>query len=212
MDRQSLIDLGIGEDVVDKVMRLHGKTVTPLNAKISGLESDVSTLTATKSKLETDLQAARNEVQSITNTFSNDQEAFKAKYETAQADLDTEKKAHAAYRTEVADKQKNAAIDSLYADLLTKSGLRPDLIPNELKLVNRESLVLDKDGKALKDADKVIADAKTRWEKDFATETEGGAKVFGGSSFSTKPPSGAVAKTANASINAAIRGGTVNED
>jgi len=129
------------------------------------------------------LDAAQKEVDGFVETYNNEQESYKAKYEAElpalQDKYDKEVAAHAAFRTETENASKNATVDKLYTDVLTTAGLRPDLIANELKLANRELLALDDKGVALKDAAKALADAKTRWTTDdFAVETRGGAKTF----------------------------------
>jgi hypothetical protein len=144
--------------------------------------------------------------------YNADSESYKNKYETElpalQKKYDDEVAAHATFRTETETAAKNAITDKLYSDLLTKAGLRPDLISNELKLANRELLALDKDGKALKDPEKAIADAKTRFANDFAEEKQGGAGALtGGNTFSKKiSPTTITGATENTDMNAWIRG------
>ena len=214
MEREQLIAMGLDKKQVDAIMKLHGLGINPLNTQIA-------TLTADNARLTTDLEVAQGEVTSITNTYNNDQESYKAKYETAEAariqatkDHANEVAAHTATKTAHEAEKTNAAIDTAYTELLASSGLRPDLIPNELKLANRESLALDDKGK-LKDPDKVLADAKTRWPKDFAEEREGGVSTFsaGGSAFMQSPPAASTQKEgANSAINAMLRAGRTGAD
>lgn len=210
MTRQELLDLAVDEAVVDKIMRLHGKTINPLKADNEKLAADNEALSA-------DLTKAQGEIKSITEKHENDQSSFKAKYEaevavreTAEKDLVAERVAHKTTRDDFAKKESDATINKVYSELLTQSGFRPDLVDKEIKLANRDALALDKDGK-LKGSDKILADAKSRWPNDFADATEGGAFTFSGGLFSgNKTPSPAM-QNDSAAMNAWIRGNSGNE-
>ena len=209
MTRESLAALGLDKKHVEAIMSLHGQTVNPLNAQIT-------TLTVDNNKLKADLETVQGEINSITETYNNDQEAYKPKYEAevaareaAETKYNNEVAAHNTTKTNYEAEKTNAAVDKAYAELLTASGLRPDLIQNELKLANREALKLDdKDPTKLKDADKVLADAKARWPKDFAEAKEGGATAFAdGNQFTPKTPSSSTSTDGNKSMNNFIRAG-----
>jgi len=180
---------------------------------LNDLETRVNGYLVIAQKAIDDLQKEVDDVMATHNgAYEKDEETWKSKYdtataelETAKSDLATEKVAHEATVTTHKQAATNATIDKLYADALTSAGLRPDLIANELKLANRELLTLDSKG-VLKDTDKAIADAKTRWgEGDFAKETQGGARTVVGGAFGAKTP-GNVSATDNKSMNDWIRG------
>ena len=211
MTRESLVALGLDKKHIDAIMSLHGQTVNPLNTQIT-------TLTADNTKLKTDLESAQGEINSITETYSNDQEAYKPKYEAevqareaVETKYNNEVAAHNTTKTNHEAEKTNAAVDKVYAELLTASGLRSDLIQNELKLANRETLKLDdKDPSKLKDADKVLADAKVRWPKDFAEAKEGGATAFSsGNSFAA--PEGDKSAAYNSRLEEARKAGNTHE-
>lgn len=152
-------------------------------------------VTGYQSAAKTALDALQTEVDNVmkeyNGAYDKDEETYKAKYKAATADLEIVKgdltKEQEAHKLTLATHEQaatNATIDKLYTDALTAAGLRPDLVANELKLANRDLLTLDAKGTALKDTDKAIADAKTRWGKgDFAKETQGGAGTFAGGTF-----------------------------
>ena len=189
--RDMLEEMKVEKADRDKVMAAFGKAFNPIKADLEKAQADLT-------KARSDLEEANKDYNSFYNSYNDDQESFKAKYEaevTAHSEtkvaLETEQAAHIATRTDWENKESNATIDRVYGELLTASGLDPALHANEMKLVNRESLVLDKDGAKFKDADKILADAKMRWpETAFAKTEEGGVKTFGGNGLFAKPAAG----------------------
>jgi len=204
MTRQELIDLGVDEAVVEKIMRLHGKTVNPLKESNEKLAADNGRLSSDLAKAQGEIKTTNEKHEKDMNDLTEKHNAEVEARETAEKELASEKAAHSATKDGFAKKETDAAIDKVYSDLLTQSGFRPDLVDKEIKLADREALVLGKDGK-LKDSDKVLADAKSRWPNDFATSAEKGATTFRGNPFAMQnatPPTAGGNKAMNAFIRA----------
>lgn len=86
MKKQELIDLGIAEDVAEKVIVLHGKDIEAQKTKISDL-------TANQSSLTTQLEEANKQIEGFKGMKIDEIKAaaddYKAKFEKAQTDAAT---------------------------------------------------------------------------------------------------------------------------
>lgn len=146
VSRSWLKGMGLTEEQVNSIIEAHSETVDGLKAERDKFKADAEKLASVQKQLE-DLQ----------------KEDWKAKYES-------ERKAFADYKTDVANKETLGKVKTAYRQLLKDNNIGEKHIDSIMKVTDFGSMKLGEDGK-LTDADKLNESIKSDWS-GFVTSTE----------------------------------------
>lgn len=169
LTRKFLKALGIEDEKIDEIINAHVETLQPIKDERDSLKEKAEQYDAVakeRDKLQKAADAAKD---------SGD-DSYKVKFEELQKEFE-------AYKTEAATKAEKEAKARLYRELAKKAGVNEKRLDAIMKVTSLDGLKLDKDGKALVDADKLEESIKTEWADFLTNETERGAA-------SSNPPAG----------------------
>lgn len=167
LTRKFLKALGIDEEKIEEIINAHVETLQPIKDERDELKTKADALDAVTKERDALKKAAE----------ASDGDAYKAKYEELKTEFD-------AYKAEVTTKAEKDAKARLYRELAKKAGVNEKRIDAIMKVTNLDAVKLDKDGKALADADKLEESIKAEWA-DFLTTSE-----TRGAEAATPPASG----------------------
>lgn len=151
LTRKMLKGMGLTEEQIDTIIEGHDETVSGLKDKITDL--------TTKANQADALKKERDALQKKIDEASGETD-WKAEYDKLKADTEAK---------ETASKVKTA-----YRQLLIDAHVDPDMIDTVMDATRFDDKKLDKDGKTLKDADKLTEGITSKWAKFIVTE---GAKT-----------------------------------
>lgn len=124
MKREDLKALGFEDEVIDKVMALHGKSVTELNTKVATAEQQAT-------QYQEQLQANQTELDTLKESAKGNEELtqqlndLQAKYDTASAESNSNlSKAQKEYAIKLALKDANALDENIILGLLDKDTIK----------------------------------------------------------------------------------------
>lgn len=155
--RRFLSALGIEADKIDEIITAHLETVNELKEARDRYKEDAEKLP--------DVQKQLDEAQ---NSAKNGGE-YEAKYNTIKAEYDQ-------YKQTVETEKSNAAKSTQYRDLLRECGIPEKLLDPVMRIVDLNSVTVDKDGKidGVEDVKKAI---KTNLADFIPADNNQGAKV-----------------------------------
>lgn len=159
--RSMLKGMGLTDEQVSAIIEEHANTV-------SGLKSEIERYKADATKLP--------EVQKELDDLKKGGDDWKDKYEK-------EHKAFTDYKTEVADKESLAKVQSAYKKLLSDNKVGDRHLDSILKVTDFSKMKLGEDGK-LVDEQKLVESIKSDWSGFITTSHTQGADV-------STPPAGA---------------------
>ena len=171
LTRRMLKSMGLNEEQIDTIIDAHTETVDGLKADLSRYKADAEALAGVRKELETAQADLENEKKG----------SWRVKY-------DAIKEEYGAYKTDQEKKAAHAAKEAAYRDLLKKAGVSEKRINAVLKVTDVDGLELDENG-VVKDAAKVTKSIKDEWSDFIATTQTSGAKT------ATPPSNGSTAKT-----------------
>lgn len=159
MTRKMLKAMGIEDEKIDQIIEAHGETVDALKEQRDQYRADAEKLPEVQKQLDT--ANARLE--------SAGKDPWKDKY-------DALNKEYGQYKSDQDAKDTRRAKEAAYREILKDAGIPDKRIAGIIKVSAEaiDALELDDDGRA-KDADKLVAAAKSEWEDFIPTTTEGGA-------------------------------------
>ena len=171
MTRKFLKAMGIEEEKIEQIIEAHSDTVDALKEERDTYKADAEKLADVEKKLtKAEEKLAKNgEGETVPK---EDYDKLKQEYDDYKADI-TVKKA--------------------YTALLKDAGVSEKRIPSILKLIDLETVTLDKDGK-IKDAEKHTETIKTEWADFIETTSVQGANT------ATPPQNNGVSKMTKADI------------
>lgn len=147
LTRKMLKGMGLTEEQIDTIIEGHDETV-------SGLKDKITDLTTKANEAEA-LRKERDDLQKTVDAAKGDTD-WKAEYDKLKADTEAK---------ETASKVKTA-----YRQLLKDAKLDDDMLDTVMEATRFDDMKLDKDGKTLKDADKLTEGIKSKWSKFIVTE------------------------------------------
>lgn len=147
LTRKMLKGMGLTEEQIDTIIEGHDETVSGLKEKITDLTD--------KAKQADTLKKERDDLQKKLDDASGDTD-WKAEYDKLKADTEAK---------ETASKVKAA-----YRQLLKDAKLDDDMLDTVMDATRFDDMKLDKDGKTLKDADKLTEGITSKWSKFIVTE------------------------------------------
>lgn len=147
LTRKMLKGMGLTEEQIDTIIEGHDETVSGLKDKITELTGKANQADALKKERD-DLQKKIDDASGGTD--------WKAEYDKLKADTEAK---------ETASKVKTA-----YRQLLIDAHVDPDMIDTVMDATRFDDKKLDKDGKTLKDADKLTEGITSKWSKFIVTE------------------------------------------
>lgn len=147
LTRKMLKGMGLSEEQIDTIIDGHDETVSGLKDKITDLTDKANQADA--------LRKERDDLQKKIDDASGDTD-WKAEYDKLKADTEA--------------KETTSKVKAAYRQLLTDAHVDPDMIDTIMEATRFDDKKLDKDGKTLKDADKLTEDITSRWQKFIVTE------------------------------------------
>lgn len=147
LTRKMLKGMGLTEEQIDTIIEGHDETVSALKDKITELTGKADQAEALKKERD-DLRKAEEDAKNGTD--------WKAEYDKLKADTEAK---------ETATKVKAA-----YRQLLKDARLDDDMLDTVMDATRFDDMKLDKDGKTLKDADKLTEGITSKWQKFIVTE------------------------------------------
>lgn len=148
LTRKMLKGMGLTEEQIDTIIEGHDETV-------SGLKDRITDLT-TKANEADALRKERDDLQKTVDAAKSDTD-WKAEYDKLKADTEAK---------ETASKVKAA-----YRQLLKDANLDDDMLDTVMDATRFDDMKLDKDGKTLKDVDRLTESITSRWAK-FIVKTD----------------------------------------
>ena len=151
LTRKKLVEMGIDEEVAQKILQIHLGVVDNMKDEISELQvaaNKVPTLTKELEKLKSE------------NLSSSE---YKGKYEL-------EKQAFESFKKQIETEKTNSAKDKLYRQLLSENHVKSNKIDLIMRTVNLDKLELDGEDK-LKGSEDLNKEILKDWE-DFIEITE----------------------------------------
>ena len=124
MKREELKALGLEDEAIDKVMALHGKSVTELNTKVATAEQQATQyqeqLQSNQDELDS-LKEAANGNDELTRSYAD----LQAKFDTVKTDADSKlSKAQKEYAIKLALKDANALDENIILGLLDQDTIK----------------------------------------------------------------------------------------
>lgn len=155
--RRFLSALGIEADKIDEIITAHLETVNELKEARDKYKEDAEKLPDVQKQLDEAQDSAKNGGE------------YEAKYNDLKAEYDQ-------YKETVEAEKANAAKSTQYRDLLRECGIPEKRLDAVLRLVDLDSVAVDKDGKieGVEDVKKAI---KTDWADFIPADNNQGAKV-----------------------------------
>lgn len=150
LTRKKLVEMGIDEEIAQKILQIHLGVVDNMKDEISELQvaaNKVPTLTKELEKLKSE------------NLSSSE---YKGKYEL-------EKQAFESFKKQIETEKTNSAKDKLYRQLLSDNHVKSNKIDLIMRTVNLDKLELD--GDKLKDSADLNKEIMKDWQ-DFIEVTE----------------------------------------
>lgn len=147
LTRKMLKGMGLTEEQIDTIIEGHDETVSGLKDKITELTGKADQAEALKKERD-DLRKAAEDAKNGTD--------WKAEYDKLKADTEA--------------KETAAKVKAAYRQLLKDARLDDDMLDTVMDATSFDDMKLDKDGKALKDADKLTESIKSKWQKFIVTE------------------------------------------
>lgn len=124
MKREELKALGLEDEAIDKVMALHGKSVTELNTKVATAEQQAT-------QYQEQLQAYQDELDSLKEAAKGNEELTKsyadlqAKFDASKSDADSKlSEAQKDYAIKLALKDANALDENIILGLLDRDTIK----------------------------------------------------------------------------------------
>lgn len=151
LTRKMLKGMGLTEEQIDTIIEGHDETVSALKDKITELTGKAGEADALRKERD-DLKAAADKAAEDAKNGTD----WKAEYDKLKADTEAK---------ETASKVKAA-----YRQLLKDARLDDDMLDTVMDATRFDDMKLDKDGKTLKDADRLTEGINTRWAKFIVTE------------------------------------------
>ena len=146
--------MGIEEEKIEQIIEAHAETVDVLKEERDTFKADAEKLADVEKKL----------------TKAEEKLAKNGEGETVpKEDFDKLQKEYDDYKADITARETTAAKKEAYSALLKNAGVSEKRIPSILKLVDLETISLDKDGN-VKDADKHTETIKSEWS-DFIENT-----------------------------------------
>jgi myosin heavy subunit len=147
LTRKMLKGMGLTEEQIDTIIEGHDETVSGLKDKITDLTTRANEADA--------LRKERDDLQKTVDAAKGDTD-WKAEYDKLKADTEAK---------ETASKVKAA-----YRQLLKDAKLDDDMLDTVMEATRFDDMKLDRDGKTLKDADKLTESITSKWSKFIVTE------------------------------------------
>ena len=161
LTRKMLKAMGIEEEKIEQIIEAHSDTVNALKGERDTYKADAEKLADVEKKL----------------TKAEEKLAKNGDGETVpKEDYDNLKKEYDDYKAEITAKETTAIKKDAYSALLKDAGVSEKRIPSILKLIDLETVTLDKDGK-VKDAEKHTETIKTEWADFIETTSVQGANT-----------------------------------
>lgn len=161
LTRKMLKAMGIEEEKIEQIIEAHSDTVNALKEERDTYKADAEKLADVEKKL----------------TKAEEKLAKNGEGETVpKEDYDNLKKEYDDYKAEITAKETTAIKKDAYSALLKDAGVSEKRIPSILKLIDLETVTLDKDGK-VKDAEKHTETIKTEWADFIETTSVQGANT-----------------------------------
>lgn len=159
LTRKMLKAMGIEDEKIDQIIEAHSETVDALKEQREQYKADAEKLPDIQKQLETVNQKLES---AGTDSWKDKYDALNAEYGQYKSDQDA--------------KETRRAKESAYREILKAAGIPDKRIAGIIKVSAEaiDALDLDEEGKA-KDAEKLVAAAKSEWEDFIPTTTEGGA-------------------------------------
>lgn len=147
LTRKMLKGMGLTEEQIDTIIEGHDETVSALKDKITDL-TDRANQADTLKKERDDLRKAAEDAKNGTD--------WKAEYDKLKADTEA--------------KETASRVKAAYRQLLKDAKLDDDMLDTVMEATRFDDMKLDKDGKTLKDADKLTEGITSKWQKFIVTE------------------------------------------
>ena len=169
LTRKMLKALGVEEDKIEHIIEAHTETLEALKSERDDYKADAEKLSNVQKELD-DLKAKGGD-------------DYKAKYEKEHSDFE-------AYKSDVANKNARAAVESAYRKALADAGVTTNRIDSIMKVTDLNEMKLDKDGK-LENIDSISENIKKEWSDFIETTRETGTNTpapptNGGGAIKTK--------------------------
>lgn len=152
LTRKMLKALGVEDDKIEHIIEAHTETLEALKSERDGYKADAEKLSNVQKELD-DLKAKGGD-------------DYKAKYEKEHSDFE-------AYKSDVANKNARAAVESAYRKALADAGVTTNRIDSIMKVTDLNEMKLDKDGK-LENIDSISENIKKEWSDFIQTTTQTG--------------------------------------
>ena len=159
LTRSMLKGMGLTEEQVGAIIDEHVSTVDGLKAERDKYKEDAESVPTLKKELE-DLKKTIE---------SADDEGWQKKYEQEHNDFE-------AYKTHVAEEQKETECKRLYKSLLLENGVGESHIDSILRVTDFKNMKINKDG-SLTDTNKLVEDIKSAWAGFITSTSTQGAGV-----------------------------------
>lgn len=163
LTRKMLKAMGIEDEKIDQIIEAHGETVDALKEQRDQYKAYADKLPEVQKQLDT----AREQLE------NSGKDPWKDKYDELKGDYDK-------YKADQDAKDTHRAKEAAYREILKDAGIPDKRIAGIIKVseeaIDAIELVKDENGKdTVKDADTLVAAAKSEWEDFIPTTTEGGA-------------------------------------
>lgn len=162
-DRKSLrkifedAEIDVPKDVLGQICNLHTTSNEELTESVKTLKADLE-----KAERERDDFKAKAPKEGVETVSKEDYDNLKKEYDD--------------YKADIVAKETTATKKEAYTALLKEAGVSEKRIPAIIRLVDLDTVDLDKDGK-IKDADKHTETVKTEWADFIETTTTKGANT-----------------------------------
>lgn len=147
LTRKMLKGMGLTEEQIDTIIEGHDETVSALKDRITELNGKADQAEALKKERD-DLRKAAEDAKNGTD--------WKAEYDKLKADTEA--------------KETAAKVKAAYRQLLRDAKLDDDMLDTVMDATRFDDMKLDRDGKTLKDADKLTEGITSKWQKFIVTE------------------------------------------
>ena len=147
LTRKMLKGMGLTEEQIDTIIEGHDETVSALKDRITELTGKADQAEALKKERD-DLRKAAEDAKNGTD--------WKAEYDKLKADTEA--------------KETAAKVKAAYRQLLRDARLDDDMLDTVMDATRFDDMKLDRDGKTLKDADKLTEGITSKWQKFIVTE------------------------------------------
>lgn len=157
LTRKFLSALGIEADKVDEIIAAHTETVEALKAQRDEFKASHDKLQSVQAELDALKKATDGE------------SPYKVKYEALKEEFDK-------YKTDAAEKEKQARLESAYRALLKQAGISDKRIGSVLRVSDLSKVKLDKDGK-VEGADELLKGIREEWSDFIPTQEQHGVET-----------------------------------